>query len=292
MRAEFVLKEKRVGHVQHLEKVGSPEPEVEHEVVIAVEQNSVEAQLLDEYIPRVNEDGFEWLTFDEVNKMTAKPESQKAVRDWLEGHGVSVTWVSKSGHYLKASAQIGKWESMLNTKFYAWESMEEAEVQKQQQPTRLGAPRKVVIQSEDYSVPKHMDEHIQAVFNTCQTPPLVHGRAKTLPNAAATSASAAANSEKEEGGTIAPAGASDPKPAGVTTIPAIKAIYRVTDTLMGYANQRQSVFETANEYFSTNDLASFQDRYVLICSYLLPSFLVRDGLFVSLIHLLLPFSLL
>jgi tripeptidyl-peptidase-1 len=241
----FVVKERRLrNEAAKMEKMGTPEGSLMHEVVIATRQDNIatlESQLKNEMIPRINDDGFRWLTFEEVNRVTERTDSQALVKGWLDKQGVNVTWVSKSSHFLKAKAEITKWETMLDTRFYVWRS-----------PIHENA----LIQSEDYSVPEYLDDHIHAIFNTCQTPPVLQQSARRLSDDDSNNGTAEA----------AATNALTPKPPGTTTVGLLKSFYRVSSSLTGYANQRQSVFETANQYYSTSDLASFQDRFELMIS--------------------------
>lgn len=246
---DFVVKERRVlQKAADIEKVGTPVGSSLHEVVLATRQDniaSLESRLLTEMIPRVNDDGFRWLNFDEVNRETENRDSQALVKGWLDEQGVNITWVSKSGHFFKAEAAISTWESMLDTRFYIW---------------RSSLHENALIQSEDYSVPAYLDDHIHAIFNTCQTPPVLQQNARRL--------SGADEVEEYDGG-MSQAAASNvltPKPPGTTTVGLLKSFYRVSSSLMGYANQRQSVFETSGQYYSTSDLSSFQDRFGLMIS--------------------------
>ena len=247
---EFKVKETRLpDSAVKLSRVGTPDPVSRHEVVLAVRQHNMdrlESRLTEELLPRVNDEGFQWMSFEEVNGLTASAVSQSKVKEWLIEEGVDITLVTKSGHFVKAVADISKWESMLNTKFYIWES---------------SIHSSAMVQSEDYSVPTHLDEHIHAIFNTCQTPPILQQRARKL-------SGESNESNNDDDGTETSQGSEymTPKPPGTTTVALLKKFYRVTSSINGDANQRQSVFETANEYYSTSDLASFQDRFDLMIS--------------------------
>ena len=122
-----VMKETRTKHLVESEQrgdirnMGRAPSGLMYEVMIAVKQNgisSLDDKLSLDLVPRLNEDGFRWMSGDEVDEWTRNKVAQNAVHKWLEDNGVKVTWETKAGHYLKAKASISTWESLLGTEFF------------------------------------------------------------------------------------------------------------------------------------------------------------------------------
>ena len=62
----------------------------------------------------------QWLTFDEVQKLTACPFGADAVIKWLKANNVDIREEPVTKQYIKAYASIEKWNDLLNTVFYDW----------------------------------------------------------------------------------------------------------------------------------------------------------------------------
>ena len=62
----------------------------------------------------------QWLTFDEVQSLTANQLGSQTVITWLNSNGVDTIEKTVTNHYIKAYAPIQKWNDLLNTIFYDW----------------------------------------------------------------------------------------------------------------------------------------------------------------------------
>lgn len=251
-----LIKETRTKHLVESEQrgaiknIGRAPAGLMYEITVAVKQSGIKSlheKLITDLAPRVNEDGFHWMSGDEVKEWTQNKLAQDSVRGWLEGNGVEIMWTSKAGHYVKAKASISTLETLLKTEFYMWE---DHRTHGDRVKLRGSKTIATMVMSKEYSLPEDMHEYVEAVFNTCQIPPRMNKKAVVL-------------SERDFGSD------SNPMTGGVGKIPEVitptmlKATYEVTQSLEGYRDHAQSVFETGSEYFSTNDLKQFQLNYYL-----------------------------
>lgn len=219
------------------------EKEVKHEVIVAVKQRNLEALhdlLMERSSPR-SATYQQWLTFEEVGEMTSNVPAATAVKAWLSDSGATVTWASAHQDYIKATATIEVWENLLNANFYYYHD--------ESVKNKSGKP-KVFIRSQEYSIPQSLEEHIECIFNTVQAPPVINKSYHVGP-------------EKKFKTSLR---GSDVKVNAFTapdvTVSFLNSFYGISSNI-GNANQNQSVFETAEQYFSPTDLTSFQSYYGL-----------------------------
>jgi Pro-kumamolisin, activation domain len=62
-----------------------------------------------------------WMTFAEVNTMTSNPTGAKAIVDYLLKSNVNITSILPYHNYIRASASVSAWESLLQAKFYIFD---------------------------------------------------------------------------------------------------------------------------------------------------------------------------
>jgi Pro-kumamolisin, activation domain len=152
---------------------GAVDPDIVHEVILAVKQNNLDVLEM-EIISRATPGSanyLQWLTFDQIGQYIANPEGTEAVTKWVQGNpGLTMTWTSPRGEYIKASGSIGLWNYLLNTTFYTWtdESLPRNE---HDGPATTSKSYRL---AEEYYMPAELDtsRHVTAIFNTVQTPPL------------------------------------------------------------------------------------------------------------------------
>jgi subtilase family serine protease len=146
-------------------KIGVPDQNLMHTVTFAVRQNNLDYlrnQLSERSTP--GSPMFQqWFSLDEVRSLTMNNEATNKVLEWLLQRGAKITWSSKYGEYIRASAPISVWESAMSTKFFTFHDS---------QSHPMG-PR-IVHRAEQYSLPEELAAHVHAVFGTCQSPPLTH----------------------------------------------------------------------------------------------------------------------
>lgn len=210
----------------------------QHEVIIAVKQRNLD-QLHDILMERASPRSptyQQWLTFEEVGVLTSNEPAAKAINAWLAESGVTVTWESIHHDYIKATTSIEVWENLLDASFHYYHD---------ESVINNGNPR-VYMRSQEYSIPDTLAEHIECIFNTVQAPPLIskHYHVKDTTKKFKTNLRF-----------------NDFKPQSyyppVVTVQFLNSFYGITSNI-GNVNLNQSVFETANEYFSQSDLTQFQ----------------------------------
>jgi tripeptidyl-peptidase-1 len=220
-------------------------PDVLHELVFAVQQNNpdvIEQELLTRSSPG-SRSYQQWMTFNEVGALVSNAESAASVTQWLQNQGIEVTWKSKRHEYIKATAPIAKWEDLLSTTFYEWED--------HSKPGHLPRTQRTVHRAMEYSLPGDLTQHLSAVFNTVQTPPVwkpKYHRAETRNNASLRRAGQASSRSHTLSNSVTPS--------------FLNTLYNITSN-HGDAKQQQAVFETGGEYFSSADLSTFQHIYGL-----------------------------
>jgi hypothetical protein len=233
-------------------KRAEAESDAVHELVFAVQQRNLvefDKMLLERSTP-CNPLYQKWLTFEEVGRITSNPEGAEQVKSWLKTHDIEVTWSSAHQDYLKASAPISKWEKLLDTKFYLWED---------QSRTTMKEHQRKMHRAEEYSLPEDMKSHLSAVFNTVQVPPVFSPKYHR--------AGVALEEQKlKTSFTVTPVkhlrGNKKVTAQGFVTVEFLNDYYQISSN-DGSPSMSQSVFETAEEYFSPTDLEIFQTNYSL-----------------------------
>ena len=142
-----------------------------HEVIFAIRQRNLES--LEELVIARSTPGNtmyqKWLTFEELGAMTSNEPGAKAVETWLLDQNITVSWKSAHSDYLKASASVNQWDDLLVANFYNWEDSSAGDLITNH------------ILTEEYSLPDFLIPHLTAVFNTCQTPPVISKHYVRLP---------------------------------------------------------------------------------------------------------------
>ena len=219
-------------------KLKPSDPRDIHEVLIAIHQNNLD-QLHDTLMDR-GTPGHplyqQWLSFEQIGEMIRNDEALTSVESWLKSESIEVTWRSPRGEYIKARTRIEERERVLGTRFYEW-----------QDSTDKG--NSVHHRSESYSVPSSLSEHISAIFNTCQVPPVIKRhyafvnitRSK-VPQRYVKTCQLSNQCE--------------------VSVPFINSLYGISSNA-GSTVLSQAVFETAGEGYLPSDLAAFQAAYGL-----------------------------
>jgi hypothetical protein len=179
----------------------------------------------------------QWLTFDEVTDLVTNSEGTRQVEEWLASHNISATWKSIRGEFIKATAPIATWEGLLQAEFFKFADMSSS------------VDDNFIDRADEYSIPTILRGHINAIFNTVQTPPEINGRLYRR-DGAETSHPALRGATKHV------TSGSD------VTVSFLNSLYHISSN-DGDSTQRQSVFETNDQRFSPDDLESFQDLYGL-----------------------------
>ena len=222
-----------------------------HELVFAIKQRNLkelESLLIERSTPG-NSLYQQWLTFDQVGEMTSNTAGAEAVKEWLAQNNVEVTWESSRSDYLKATAKISQWERMLNTKFFEFEDKSRSSMR---------VESRTMHRAEQYFLPTHVKDHLHAVFNTVQVPPVFkphyakalqgqQPRFKTELNVRQANHQGKKLSYEVD---------------GYVTVGFLNDFYQIS-TNAGDPTMSQSVFETNEESYSPSDLNLFQTTYEL-----------------------------
>ena len=206
-------------------KIGNPDPDYEHEVVIAISKRNVDE------LKRIVEDELyepqhsryaQWMTLHDVTQLTSNTPGADAVVEWLQNNAINIHWRCPSNGYLKAKATIRSWEQLLLNTFYLWNKPG-------------GSDEEVIMHATSYTVHPSVAEHIFHIFHIVDPPPSLHikGMSRKL---------------SAYGSSVTPA--------------VISKLYRQS-TNSGLSHHKQSVFSTSDEYFSQSDLYTFQKSHGL-----------------------------
>jgi len=218
-----------------------------HELVFAVNQlnlDKLEREVIDRATPG-NPLYQQWLTFDEVGDMiTNEPAFQKISEFLSSVPGASISKVTQRKEYIIASAPIASWESAFQAEFHEWHDLAKMDSN--------NSPR-VYLRSETYTIPNHLDGHLDHIFNIVQQPPLLNNMKPHL-------AEPIRERNNLQG---APVLESCTPLSGFTlaTPSFLNTLYGISSNI-GSASYKQAVFETADESFSPTDLTQFQNTYL------------------------------
>jgi tripeptidyl-peptidase-1 len=229
-----------------------------HEVIFAVKQNNLDLlqEMLMERSDPLSPMYQEWLSFEKIGEITGTESSAIRIHEWLADHGLNASWTSSNHHYIKVNASISKWEQIFETEFHIWKNNESG----------VKASSKSLIRAEHYSLPDDITEYISAVFNTVQMPPVITNKYHTKSTSTDTTSqskkmTAGANQQQAKFRDIT--GNKFTTLASIdTTVAQLNSLYNIPSNL-GSALLNQSVFETAEEHFSADDLDIFQYYYGL-----------------------------
>jgi hypothetical protein len=233
-------------------KVSKSDGSIKHELVFAVKQRNLRE--LDEALILRSTPGSplyqEWMTYEEVGRMTRNPASAAAVRDWLLSNKAEVSWTSTNSHYIKAQASITVWEQLLNAEFFLWED--------KSRRGSMPVHHRLLHRAHEYSLPVEMKDHLSAVFNTVQTPPVFKPKYQMRDVAKFRTDLTVEKVDTATAATADAASATD----GKVTVAFLNEFYQIS-TNNGSAQMQQSVFETAEESYSPSDLTIFQTTFGL-----------------------------
>jgi tripeptidyl-peptidase I len=184
------------------------------------------------------------LTPQQIEDLVSNPEAHKEVVAYLTAAGATVMHGESKGECITARAEIGVWESMLNTEFHVYSLIS---------PT--GTPdwptsQTDFFRTEKYSVPNTLDDHVAYVMNTVQTPTLKfqrdylekHNHYKPVPQSKFSETAV--------------------KVAGYTSVDELLKAYNIKDN-SGHPKSTQAAWEAFGQKFCPEDLTLFQKFYEL-----------------------------
>jgi tripeptidyl-peptidase I len=228
-------------------KVGRPAASQKHQIVIAVKQNNLH-DLVHDQLTNPTHDRFEkWLSFEETRKLTSIDESYFEVKRWLKHHGLDHI-ESKSRNYITVTSTIRRLEELLENEFHFWgDTLQELNT------------TTATIHSDKYHLDETVFQHVEHLFGCVDPKPMLHNMdtAFTITNLMnTTDADNHTNVTNSHGNSLT---------GGSTITPAfLSKLYRKNGSLLGHPTHKQSVFSTANEWFSPSDLKIFQRKHGLL----------------------------
>ena len=206
-----------------------------HEVIFVIKQKNMEeltSFLHDVSDPSSGNYG-QHMTRTTVSDMTSNPVGRDSVMEYLHATGATVVAETLGGEYITATAPISVWEGMFNCEFYMFHQ------------TRENDTINRVVRTESYSIPVHLNDHVDSVFNTVQMPHENLIRVRLGP------AVVVPGEEKF-----------DLQAISFTTPPKLRAAYNV-GTNTGSNSSTQCIYASLNQYYSPADLLKFQTTYNL-----------------------------
>jgi tripeptidyl-peptidase I len=217
-------------------KIGRVSPDELHEIIFHIQGRNHDelTRLVHDISDPKNLNYGKFLNRKELSEMTSNADSHDYITNYLESTGATVLSETISGDYITAAAPIQLWEEMLDTEFFSY-----YQIENQHKITNR------VVRAEHYSVPKHLNKHIAAAFNTIQMPFSIWAQPILEPVTEDVMSSIRAHVAS---GFIDPA--------------VLKAYYNI-DSDVGNAHATQAVYETIGQYYSPADLRQFQDLFSL-----------------------------
>lgn len=88
--------------------------------LLFVIKGSLERELLSRSSPD-SPTYLKWMTFAQVNTMTSNPAGAKAIVNFLLKSNINITSILPHHNYIRASASVSTWESLLQAKFYIFD---------------------------------------------------------------------------------------------------------------------------------------------------------------------------
>ena len=224
-------------HVDYFQRIERSDPEALHEVIVSVKKQNLdelERILLERSNPKSGDLFRKWLKFEEVRDLVQDHSAISKVKEWIRKENLELVRATIKEDYFVVKAKVGQWERILNTKFYEYK-----------QQSRIDDAAEIRInRAAEYHLPSDIENDAIAIFNTIQFPP--------PPNQIATKRE---NLKKMKSNRRRLN--SDDSEANFVTVGYLNSLYTINSNI-GIDSFNQSVFETSNEFFSQQDLQSFQ----------------------------------
>ena len=192
-----------------------------HEVVFVIHQRNMEElkRILEDVSDPKSLNYGKHMTKQEISHLTANPEAHDAVVKYLRVNGATLTSKTVVGEYIGASAPIEIWEQVFKTEFFTYHQ------------NKGNRTMNKVVRADSYSIPSSLEAHVDSVFNTIQMPPRSFSRA-------------ASPLMREQ--------------AQSYMTPALLRSFYNIGTSQGSALSSQGIYASIGQFFSPNDLATFQ----------------------------------
>lgn len=211
-----------------------------HEVIFVIHQKNMEElkRILYEVSDPTHLNYGNHMNSQDVAELTKNDNSQEKVIAHLKVIGAMVVSQTLNGECITARASIIVWEKMLNTEFYKYSHQPKSD--------ENGKPT-VFTRAQEYSVPDHLDEHVASVLNTIQLP-AINTKGESTPNPLIHVPTFPLNNVVVHEGFVTPG--------------RVNEAYRIESNI-GHPRATQAVYETSGQYYSAEDLISFQEHFEL-----------------------------
>lgn len=137
---------------------------VHHTVNFAIHQRDIES--LEKHLHEISDPTHplyrQHLTREEIGAWTRNTDSSERVLAYLQQFDPRIQIKKRSlyDEYITASAPVTVWETMLNTEFHEFRY-------------EHYHPERVMIAADQYSLPEDIHDHVMAVFNVAELPPIL-----------------------------------------------------------------------------------------------------------------------
>lgn len=240
--ATHKFRERESGLSSHHEIIlmGRAPSEELHEVIFIIHQKNMGElkRILYEVSDPTHSNYGNHMTSQDVAELTENRNSQEKVVAHLKVLGAKVVSQTLNGECITACASIRIWEEMLDTKFYTYSHQPKLD--------NNGRPM-LFIRAQEYSVPDRLHEHVASVLNTIQLPAIGSKKLSTLSPLIHVPTSFLSSRISQD---------------GFVTPDRINEAYRI-ETNVGHPRATQAVYETSGQYYSAEDLISFQKYFEL-----------------------------
>ena len=208
-----------------------------HDVIFVIRQRNINelTKILYDVSNPLSSNYGQYLTKEEVQQITTNSDSHHAVISYLLSKGAIVSHEATFGDYVKATAPISLWENIFNTKFSRFSQI------------RKDGNFDELVRAHNYSVPLELDCHLESVLNTVQVP--YHLTSKLHAPEMIKNVKAQESSQW------------DPL-KGYATPAKINSYYNVGAS-KGNSKSSQGVYSALGQYYSPQDLKTFQTTFRL-----------------------------
>jgi tripeptidyl-peptidase I len=213
-----------------------------HEVMFLVKQRNMDKliRILHDVSDPASKNYGNHLTKQDIDELTSNPKSHEEVIAYLKAAGATLIIDETHREIIRTEAPIAVWERLLNTEFYSYSFQPSRESNK---PGIVQQNSLNFIGSEQYYVPLGLNAHISSVANVIDIP-LFHKRVPTKHIQSSIFSEASTHYE------------------GYMSPQLLNDIHGINENT-GHPRATQLAFETTNNFFSPEDLSTFQKFYGL-----------------------------
>lgn len=222
-------------------------PDLTHDIMISVKQNNQDKlkQMVDDISSLQSPNYGKYLSFEEVGNLVSNADSTIAVKAWLVENNIEILDQTEFGEYIFARSSVGKFEKVFNSVFHEFKNTVSND--------QVNSPE-LVIRALSYSLPEHLDAHIQSVHKLVSLPPITF-ESYSLKPMSAIDANKLQNSRKLN--ILDPVG--NIPTSGIVTPQVLQNMYGVSGDSNNFGSQ--SVYSGYRTTYSQSDITSFLDQF-------------------------------